>query len=112
MLRKSWLVFHGRSFLGGCFLGFVMPVLEYCSAVWCSVADTHHKLLDCVVSGESFLTRGVLECDIAHLRSVAVQCMLYKIRCKPMLPLYGVLLGAFVPVRVARGALVTHRYTY
>ena len=40
ILRKSWLVFHDRSRLGRCFRGFVLPVLEYCSAVWCSAADT------------------------------------------------------------------------
>ena len=33
ILRKSWLVFHDRSLLGRCFLGFVLSVLEYCSAV-------------------------------------------------------------------------------
>ena len=59
-----------------------------------------------------FLTGGVFECDIAHRRSVAVLCMLYKIRCKAMHPLNGALPGAYVPVRVTRGALVTHRYTY
>ena len=35
ILRKSWQVFHDRLLLGRCFRGFVMPVLEYCSAVWC-----------------------------------------------------------------------------
>ena len=44
ILRKSWRVFHDRSLLGRCFRGFVLPVLEYCSAVWCSAADTHLKL--------------------------------------------------------------------
>ena len=34
ILRKSWLVFHHRSLLGRCFRGFVLKVLEYCSAVW------------------------------------------------------------------------------
>ena len=34
----------------------LIPVLEYCSAVFCSAADTHLKLLDRVVSGASFLT--------------------------------------------------------
>ena len=34
ILRKSWRVFHDRSLLGRCFRGFVLPVLEYCSAVW------------------------------------------------------------------------------
>ena len=55
------------------------------------------KLLDRVVSGVSFSTLGVLECDVAHRRSVAVLCMLYKIRCNPMDPLYGAL-----PVPYAR----------
>ena len=60
ILRKPWLVFHDRSLLGRCFQGFVLPVLEYCSAVWCSAADTHLKLLDRAVSGARFLTGGVL----------------------------------------------------
>ena len=46
ILRKSWLVFHDKALLGRCFRGFVLPVLEYCSAAWCSAADTHRKLLD------------------------------------------------------------------
>ena len=54
-LRKSWRVFHDRSLLGRCFRGFVLPVLENCSAVWCSAADTHLKLLDRPVSGARFL---------------------------------------------------------
>ena len=44
--RKSWRVFHDRALLGRCFRGFVLTVLEYCSAVWCSAAETHLKLLD------------------------------------------------------------------
>ena len=81
ILRKSWRVFHDRSLLGRCFWGFVLPVLEYCSAVWCSAADTHIKLLDRAVSGARFLAGGVFECDISHHRSVAVLCMFYEIRC-------------------------------
>ena len=87
-----------------CFRAFVLPVLGYCSAVWCSVADTHLKLLDRVVSVASFLTGGVFECDLAHRRSVAVLRILYKIRCDPMHPLYGALPGPYVPVRVTLGA--------
>ena len=87
-----------------------MPVLEYCSVVWCSAANTHLKLLDRAVSGARFLTGG--ECDISHRRSVAVLCMLYKIKCNPVHPLNGALPGKYVPVRVTRGALVAHRYTY
>ena len=51
ILRKSWQIFHHRLLLGRCFKGFVLPVLEYCSAVWCSDADTHLRLLYRVVSG-------------------------------------------------------------
>ena len=62
------------------FRDFVLPVLEYCSAVWCSAADTHLKLLDRIVSGSSFITGGAFEYDLAHRRSVEVLCILYKIR--------------------------------
>ena len=55
ILRKSWRVFHDRSLLERCFRGFVLPVLEYCSTVWCTAADTHLKLLDLAVSGARFL---------------------------------------------------------
>ena len=57
ILRKSWRVFHDRSLLGRCFWGFVLPVLEYRSAVWCSAANTHIKLLDWAVSGTQFLSK-------------------------------------------------------
>ena len=112
IFRKSCWVFHDRSLLGRCFLGFVLPVLEYCSAVGCSDTDTHLKLLDRATSGARFLTGGVFECDISHRRSVAVLCMLYEIRCNPVRPLNGALPGPYVPARVTGGALVAHRYTY
>ena len=66
ILRKSWQVFHDRTLLGRCFRGFVLPVLEYCSAVWCSAADTHLKLVDRAVSDAQFLTGGVFECGISY----------------------------------------------
>ena len=52
-------------------------------ALFCSVVfDCQYlKPLDRAVSGAQFLTGGVFECDIAHCWSVAVLCMLYKIRC-------------------------------
>ena len=109
ILRTSWRVFHDSSLLGRCFRGFVIPVLEFCSAVWCSAADTHRKLLDRAVSGARFLTGGVFECDICHRRSVAVLCMLYKIRCNPVHPLNRALPGPYVPALVTRGALENER---
>ena len=58
ILRKSWRMFHDRSLLEICFQGFLL-VLEHCSAIQCSAADTHLKLLDRAVSGARFLTGGV-----------------------------------------------------
>ena len=91
-------VFHDRSLLGRCFQFFVLPVLEYCSAVWWLATNTHLKLLDRAVSGAWFLTGGVFECDIAHRRSVAGLWMLYKIRCNLVYPLNGAVPGPYVPV--------------
>ena len=72
ILKKSWQVFHDRLLRGSCFRGFILPVLEYFSAVWCSAADTHVKLLDREVIGANFLTGGLFECDLALRRSVPV----------------------------------------
>ena len=55
---------------------------------------------------------GVFECDIAHCQSVEVFFMLYKMMCNPKRPVYGVLPGPYVPVRVTRGAFVARWYTY
>ena len=38
--------------------------------------------------------------------------MLYKIRCNPCHTLHGALPVRYVPVRVACGAVIAHRYTY
>ena len=92
-LEEVLALFHDRLLIRRCFWGFVLPVLEYCSAVWCSAADTHLKLLDQVVSGACFLAGGVLNCNLSHRWSVAVLYMLYKIRCNcnPKHPLCGAL---------------------
>ena len=111
MLRKPWRIFHYRLRIRRCFTGFVLPVFEYCSAVWYSVADKHLKQLDRVVSGACFLTGGVLEFNLSHRRSVTV-CMLYKITCNSMYPLRSALPVLYVPGWVTRGAVIAHRYTY
>ena len=99
-------------FLRDASLRFVLPILEYCCALFRSAADTHLKLLDRAVGGARFQTGGVFECDIAHRRSVVVLCVLYKIRCKEIYPLYGAQPGPHELVRVTRGALLPHRYTH
>ena len=95
--------------------GFGSPVLLWkgqngsmidCSAVWCSAADTHIKLLDRLVRSACFLTMDVFKCSIAHCRSLAVLCILSQIRCDPMLPLYGARPVRHVSVRVTLVVLV------
>ena len=49
---------------------------------------------------------GVFQCNIAHRRSVAVLCMLYKIKSTPMHPLHHALTLPYVPMWFKRGALV------
>ena len=112
IMRKSWQVFHDRSLLLRFFWSFVLPVLKYFSAVWCSAADSHLKLVDGVVRSASFLAGSVLECNLAHRRSVAELCMLFKIKSNPMHPLSSALPLPYVPARVTRGALVAHRHSF
>ena len=73
IFRKSWRVFHDRSLLKRCLRGFVLPVLECCSAVWCSPADTHLKLLDRVVSGPR-VHRDLLQFYVCCIRSRVTRC--------------------------------------
>ena len=48
-------------------------------------AESHLKLLDRVVRSASFSTGGVLECNLAHRRSVAALCTIYfKVKSNPM----------------------------
>ena len=59
-----------------------------------------------------FLAGGVLECNLAHRRSVAELCMLFKIKSILMHPLSGALPLPYVPARVTRGSLVAHRHLF
>ena len=64
-------------------------------------ADSYLKLLDRVVRSAGFLAGGVLDCNLAHRRSVAELCMLFKIKSHPMHPLSGAL-----PCRMCRRVLL------
>ena len=62
--------------------------------------------MDRVVRCAGFLAGGVLDRNLAHRRSVAELCKLFKIKSNPMYPLSGALPLPYVPARVTRGALV------
>ena len=80
--------------------------------MWCSAADLHLKLLDRVVRSAGFLAGGVFDCNLAHRRSVAELCMVFKIKSNPMQPLSGALPVPYVPARVTLFALVAHRHSF
>ena len=91
---------------------FVLPVLEYSSAVWCSAADTHLRLLDRVVSGASFLTGVCLTVTLHIVALLQYYVCCTRSGCNPMHPLCGALPVPYVSVRVTRGAVIAHRFTY
>ena len=80
--------------------------------MWCSAADSHLKLLDRVVTSAGFLAGFVFDCNLAHRRSVAELCMLFKIKINIMHPLSGAFPLSYVPARVTLGALVAHRLSF
>ena len=113
IMRKSWQVFHDRSLLLRPFCSYVLSVLEYCSAVWCSAADSHFKLLGSDVRGAIFLAGVVLDCNLAaHRRSVAVLCRVFNTKSSQMHHLSGALPFLHVPARVTRGALVAYKHSF
>ena len=109
-MRKYWQVFHDQSLLLRSFWSFVLPILKHFSPVWCSSAHSYLKLLDRVVRGARFLAGGVLECNLAHRRSVTVLCLLFKVN--PMHPLSCAVPLPSVPACVTRGALAAHRHSF
>ena len=111
ILRKSWYVFHDRLLLGRCFRGFVLPDLDYCSAVSCSTADSHHKLLNPVVSAASFLTGVCLSVTL----NIVDLWQFYSCCTRSGAPDATSLwcpTCSYVPVRVARCAVIAHLHTF
>ena len=88
-----------------CFWGDALVVLS--GLFWSAVVQFGAPL-----TIHTLLTGCVFECDLAHRRSVAALCMLYKIGCNPMKPLYLTLPVSYVPVRVTRDVVIAHRCTY
>ena len=107
---------HGECFMIDRFLGDAFGVL--CSQFWSIVLQSGALLpmhtLNTRPSSQWYPVSnwGWVWVWHFHRRSVAVLCLLYKIRCNPVHPLNGALPGPYMPARVTRGALVAHRYTY
>ena len=64
-------------------------VLEHCSSVWCSAADTHLKLQDRLVSGTSFQTGECLSVTCSSsICGTAVYAVSGVSRCTLLMVLY------------------------
>ena len=81
IMRKSWQLFHDRTLLLSDFCSFVLPVLVYCLAVWCSASDSHLKLPGRVVRSDVLLAGGVLECYTNQFSITSGQVWLGPILC-------------------------------
>ena len=78
ILRLVKRVFVYTSVLLRCYHAFVLPILEYCAAVWGSAAGCHLQLERQVCS----MARLYLDQDFLSLsprRHVTELCMLYKV---------------------------------
>ena len=90
-------VYADTSVLLRCYYAFILPILEYCSPVWGSAANSHLRLLDHQIHAvSSGLGPDQILKPLNHRRCVAGMCMLYKIHSNPKHCLYGELLP---PVR-------------
>ena len=80
IFRKSRLVFHDRLLLGRCFRGFILPVLENCSAMWCRLQI--HTLVKIYISWNSYIVKFI--CREIHMSVTSYQVMmslLFNWRC-------------------------------
>ena len=101
ILRKSKKIYEDDDILRRCFFSFTLPHFEYCSAVWCSAADCHLRLLDRAFNSVKFLLSD-LDLDIGHRRDVGALCLLYKILNNTDHPLHKFLPRSYQPARVTR----------
>ena len=112
IVRKAFKIFGDVVVTSRCFKSFVLPLLEYCSPVWGSAAESHLKLLDRVVTGAQFVCGDCGLGHLAHRRAVGSLCMLYKIVHNLKHPLHDYLPEPHIPVRVTRRTAAMHNYTF
>ena len=89
------------------YAGHMLPILINYKVI-------HHTLTYCGIilsEGASLLTGGMLECNIAHRRSLAVLCMQYMFRNNPRHIMYGAGPVPRVPMPDACGVLFPHMCT-
>ena len=78
LLRRAHSIFDSAEVLQHCFRSFMLPILEYASAVWCSAAVSHLAMLDRIVNRCFHLMDDVVPYCLDNRGSVAGLCMLYR----------------------------------
>ena len=106
-MRMILTVFRDASVVK-CFWAFILSVMEYCSAVWISVATIHLLLLDCVVGIVSPLSGRSVCCDLWHRLKVATLCVFFQIDSLVCHPASNCFSTQYVMRRSIRGALAVH----
>ena len=105
--------------------GFCPARFGDCSAVWCSAADTHLKLLDRVVRGASFRTGAVFECGILTLlfvdlwkycvcciKSGLTRCSLFMVLCLDRMCQCGLHAVLWLHIGILMQNLAISQYLY
>ena len=110
LMRVARRVYDDVSVLRRCFFSFILPSLEYCSAVWSSAASCHLSLLDRVVHSASTLCSSEDLVDLSVRRDVAGLCMFYKIYHNLHHPLNDVVSAPLRRVRQTRAAEMAHDF--
>ena len=79
LMRVDIKVYDDVNVLLHCFLSFILPSLEYCSAVWYSAASCHLSLIDRVVHSASTLCGSAGIVFLSVRWDVSGLYMFYKI---------------------------------
>ena len=79
ILRLVKRIFVDNSVSLRCYFAFVLPILEYCSPVYGSIAECHLQLLERQVYSVARLCPDQSILSLRHRRRVAVLSMLYKV---------------------------------
>ena len=114
ILRKTMSIFTDVAVVANCFCGFILPVpvLEYCSPVWMSAANSYLLMLDRVFGRVSKLSDESVSCDPWHSRKLASLCVFFKIWSLVDHPVRTFFPAQYVVRRPTRGALAAHSQSF
>ena len=110
-VSQAWRLYQDTSVVTKCFWSYILPILEYCSPVWNSAADTHMRLLDRIVRSVTALSSGKVLCDLEHRRSVAELCVFHKLFFNADHPVNRHMPGPMLRRRVTRRTEAAHDFS-